>query len=310
VVDLVHLVDNAGKFWVWNMPRPNPELPDSINNGLGAAVSWTQQTLPQMLGKDPSSGGSYIVAAATPYPAKQTTVVPAQRVVAQTSASDGLGGVRTTGYNYYSARMERNGRGFVGFEATESVDGATRYASRTTYRQTFPYLGLVSETAQGTSQSNYKNLSHVTNIYKCFVPLTDASNEVALDCSIFSGKRFFPYVSQTDTEAWDLDGSPLPKTTTTLSDFDGFGNAKTVLTKTLNGDGSATDYSKKVSNTYYSDATKWLLGRLVKSEVTATGPDVAAPVVPGSGAGTLPPTPAPKLPPQLLMTILQLLLDD
>ena len=61
-----------------------------------------------------------------------------------------------------------------------------------------------------------------------------------------------------------------------------------------------------MTSTYANDTTKWYLGRLLTSSVTATGPDVAGPVAPGSGG--LPPAPAPKLPPQLLSVIIDFLL--
>ena len=66
-----------------------------------------------------------------------------------------------------------------------------------------------------------------------------------------------------------------------------------------------------VDNEYYNSDLSWIIGRLVKSTVTSTAPDVAAAVVPGSG--NLPPAAAPQLPAKtlaVLSVILQLLLSD
>lgn len=69
-------------------------------------------------------------------------------VVTQYTANDGAGGTWTSRYTYTNARVNRLGRGFLGFEKIRATD--SRFAglhgievySETTYRQDFPFIGL------------------------------------------------------------------------------------------------------------------------------------------------------------------------
>jgi hypothetical protein len=211
---------------------------------------------------------------------------------------------RQTYFSYGSARAERNGRGFIGFSWQQSKDAVTGLNTRTYFRQDFPFTGFVAARGVG-SASAWNNLSLSTTSYACNV-LNGAST-----CPIAAGNRYFVYPSQIDTQSWDLDGTALPRTRVVNSNPDLFGNLGSTATYRLNADGSATDYSKIVSNSYYNDPTKWYLGRLVKSVVTVSGPTVADPVIPGSGG--LPEAALPSLPPKTVATInaiIQLLMSD
>jgi hypothetical protein len=111
--------------------------------------------------------------------------------------------------------------------------------------------------------------------------------------------------------AWDLNGKPLPGSSTVRSVPDEYGNIATTTTTLLQTDGTPTDFSQAVTHTYYNDVANWRLGRVVRSVDTTRGPSVPAPVVPGSGG--LPDAPAPGLTPEAqaaLMVILNLLLSD
>lgn len=68
-------------------------------------------------------------------------------VVSKYSANDGVGGDYTMDYAYVNGRINRLGRGFLGFEKVRATD--SRYAAvhgvsvftETVYRQDFPYIG-------------------------------------------------------------------------------------------------------------------------------------------------------------------------
>lgn len=319
VVDLVHFLDDSGNYAVWNMPRGSRDVPTSIDNGLGNKISFVTQSLPQILDKDASKGGSYSRVAPTGAPASTTTIVPSIFVTTQVKADDGLGGVRTTGYNYANARVDRAGRGYLGFEWLESVDNDTNQVSRTTYSQTFPYVGMVASVTKGKSRATPSNLYSAINQYGCFAParntdttLVTASSCVAPPAKGVGTARYFPYLKQVNASSWDWDGSAMPGSSTVYSGLDGYGNVTKIETSIAKTDGTASEYKKTVDLTFQNDEGAWLFGKIIRKVETAVGPDLPAVVTPGSNTA-LPPAPPPKLtymPPQLLAPILSLLLSD
>lgn len=72
----------------------------------------------------------------------------ALHVVSRYTANDGIGGEYAVDYAYTNGRLNRLGRGFLGFEKVRATD--SRYAAaygvsvytETVYRQDFPYIGL------------------------------------------------------------------------------------------------------------------------------------------------------------------------
>src|SRR5438445_13576980 len=126
-------------------------------------------------------------------------------------------------------------------------------------------------------------------------------------CPVSAGNRYFVYASQVDTQAWELDGTPLPRSRTLNQNVDAYGNVGSVTNQTLTASGEGTEYSKTVTNTYAApDTANWILGRLLRSTAVASGPTVPGPVAPGSGG--LAAAPSPILPASLLLPILNLLL--
>jgi hypothetical protein len=85
-------------------------------------------------------------------------------------------------------------------------------------------------------------------------------------CTIVTGNRYFPYVSQNTSTGNDLKGAVLPTVTTTTV-YDAYGNATSIVAST--GDG----YSKTTTNTYATpDTANWFVGRLTRSTVTSITP--------------------------------------
>jgi hypothetical protein len=287
----------------WFMGSPSQNLITSVSDGVGGKTSWSITTLPGLLRE-----GSYI----KDLPSDQNTWTLSSAIPVVSSVKTNAGWVhdasenhldRSTLFSYGAARLERNGRGFLGFSWQQSTDSTTGLNARTKFRQDFPYTGLVASSSTGKGAS-WDNLTQVSNSYGCTLLDGGAS------CSVGVGKRYFVYPSQTDSRSWDLDGTALPRTRTLNANPDLYGNIGRVSSHVLNPDGSPTDYSKVVDNTYYNNDARWIIGRLVKSVSTVSGPDVAAPVTPGSG--NLPPAPSPKLPQQIAergLFIMQMLLD-
>jgi RHS repeat-associated protein len=74
------------------------------------------------------------------------------------------------------------------------------------------------------------------------------------------GVTYFPFISQSTVQKFELDGN-LIYATTTRTDYDSYGNPITLSESTSDG------YHKRTVNSYTNDATKWLLGRLTLAQV-------------------------------------------
>jgi hypothetical protein len=173
-------------------------------------------------------------------------------VVSEVRSSNGLGiagagGEYRSTYRYAGAKADQQGRGFLGFRQMTVKDEQTGVEQTTTYRQDYPFTGLV---ASREKKLGAQLLNRSSNTYGS----TD-----------LGGTRRYPFLTASLEESWELTGAALPAVTTAYQ-YDAFGNATQVGVST--GDGHA----KVTNNTYSNDAANWLLGRLTRSEVTSTTP--------------------------------------
>lgn len=286
----------------WLLGTGTPNLMQSVTNGLGNTFDWEMKRLPELV-----DGGRYT--REVPSDRVAATLTPPLPVVQllRTNAGMALGqgavaATRVTSFTYDSARMELDGRGFVGFQWMQSRHNPTGLVTRTYFRQDFPYVGMTSREEQGSGgdsgngQPMWRNLKVTRHEH---------------DHLASSGGRYFPYPRQIDVQAWDLNGRPLPGSRTVHSLPDEYGNIATTTTTLLQPDGTPTEFSQGVTHTYYNDVANWRLGRVVRSVDSTSGPAVPAPVVPGSGG--LPDAPPPGLSKEAhaaLTVILDLLLSD
>ena len=79
------------------------------------------------------------------------------------------------------------------------------------------------------------------------------------------GTRYQVLLTQTQTSGADLDGSPLPTTTSAFT-YDAYNNATQIAVSISDGS------TKTTNNTFTNDTTNWFLGRLTASSVTSTAP--------------------------------------
>jgi Salmonella virulence plasmid 65kDa B protein/Insecticide toxin TcdB middle/N-terminal region/FG-GAP-like repeat len=220
------------------------DLLSSVTNGLGATTAVGYQPLTNTSVYTKDSGAVF------PVVDIQGQLYVASRV----ASSNGVGGTYSSTYTYAGARMDLSGRGFLGFRQMAVNDLQTGITDVTTYRQDFPYLGLVASTSR---LFGAQVLGQSTNTYQ----FSNASGSTTI------GPASAPYqvsLSQNVSSGADLDGSALP-TVTTANQYDAFGNATQVVVST---DG----FSKTTTNTFTNDATNWYLGRLVGASVTSVAP--------------------------------------
>ena len=227
-----------------------PDVLTSVTSGLGAVTALTYKPLTDSTVYTKGSGSVY------PTIDFQGPLY----TVSATTTSNGIGGILQVTYNYSGAKIDLNGRGFLGFNTLQSTDpqGIT---SSTTFRQDWPYVGLPSG-ARKTVPSGGNNglLSEVNNSYACINTQTGQS------CVVAAGNVYFPYTSQSVENSWDLDGSGLPSVFTMTGSYDNYGNAGQIMVSTSDG------HVKTTTNNYTNDTANWILGRLVRSQVTSMVP--------------------------------------
>jgi len=250
-----YTLTTAGTHYTTSFLRVKPDSVVKIRNALNAAITFTETTLSQQ-------GVGYSAAS---YP-KINLLAPIY-VVTSTSTDNGIGGTQKTDYRYTGLMAELGtGRGLMGFEKIETfLRTGAPFGSEpwtvTEYRQDWPYVGLPSRVHRVYPGTNYSGEwpSQTDITYACLDPATGGA------CTVAAGKRYFPYASQRVEKGHDLNGAGY-STLTTTQQFDVWGNPTVV--KVSAGDG----HEKITTNTYSNDASKWLLGRLLRSKVQSTAP--------------------------------------
>ncbi len=169
-------------------------------------------------------------------------IAPASAVVRTYQTDDGADGKARFHYFYRGLKVDAHGRGFCGFREIAFVDERTGIKTTSFYRQDHPFKSMAYKKEirldDGTLISNMEDTWAVKN---------------------FDNQSYFPYVSSSIEERYEIDGS-LINSIVSYKTYDDFGN---VLTNEIDyGDGDP-DYT---SNTYSNDDTKWILGRLTHSQ--------------------------------------------
>ena len=222
---------------------PSDQL-TTINNGLGVLTTISYKRI--------SDTTVYTAETGAIYPVRDILPVVPLYVVSSYTASDGIGGVVTTNYNYGGLKAELTGRGSLGFRYVKESSPDSNISLTTFYKQDFPYIGLPLQTEKRLLSSN---------LLIGASQLTYANTDLATGAMISK----FPYLSQSVEQAFELNGT-LINTTTSTNQYDAYGNVTQVSVNS--GDG----YIKTTNNLYNNDTTNWFLGRLLRSTVTSTVP--------------------------------------
>jgi hypothetical protein len=238
-----YLASNGENNWFINNISP-PDILSTVTNGLGAQTSITYR---------PMTDGSVYTkdtgAQAASYP-----IVDLQgpmQIASQVERSDGVGGMKISTYRYKGAKLDLTGRGFLGFREMTERDGQTGIEQTSVYEQDYP------KTLMKKSQTRSFNgvvLGNTVNSY---------------GTEDLGGTRRRVFLTQSVTSGADLNGSPLPSTTTAYQ-YDAFSNATQIGVTASDG------FSKTTTNTYLNDTSNWLLGRLLTANVASNAPAAAA----------------------------------
>lgn len=262
--DLVYRGSDGYQLWI--SQGDDPDLIARISNGL-TAIDIGQLRLPAAI-----ATGTYVPTGVNvSYPAMSPT--PPMSVVATTSTSNGVGGSRSTSYQYGPFVAEvASGRGGRGFDWFQTQDLSTGLTTRSLFRQDFPYTGQIYYSATGTSAATWNNLSQQTFIYTCFNPSSGAT----ANCVEAPGARYAVYPTIERRAARDLDGSALPGSETCRV-LDGYANTISLTSDTLTDTGASAGLRTLTTNYFKNDLTNWLLGQMVRSKVVqSTGADAPA----------------------------------
>jgi hypothetical protein len=228
---------SQGQRVLWLSDRVAADLMTTVTSGVGATASLTYKMMTD------SAVYSKDSTAVEPLVDLQGPIA----VVSRVDSGNGIGGTLATGYTYAGAKVDVNGRGFLGFRKMTITDLQTEIMQTTNYRQDFPFTGLV---ASEIKKAGAVTLSATVHSYTA-VPQ--------------GGARFQALLAQSQATGADLDGTALPTVTSTYK-YDSYGNATEIAVTTLDG------FSKTTTNTYTNDTAKWLFGRLTRATVKSTSP--------------------------------------
>jgi hypothetical protein len=266
---------------------------------------------------------------------------PPMYVIASVQRQTGAGTPLTTRYLYKGLKVERGGRGMLGFREVQqedpTPDGQTLNVV-TEYLLSHPYNGVAKRTrtflaALGSTPGT--PLSTTTNVYCDRTTPHNAQGApnstptVDAPCTAQTpAKVTRPYLWRSVEEGRDLNGAALPKVTTTNT-YNDFGDPTKILVQTeADFAGANRTYTTLTENTFCApdsancpnkvDGDQWILGRLTRATVTNTVHDVLSTLTASAGTsptataitGSPPPGSTQAINPAALSAILQLLLDD
>jgi RHS repeat-associated protein len=274
------------QVWNWAQPgqynanasinrRVHPDRLTKVISGLG--VSASIKYAPLTATDEAGNPTVYTKGAGSVYPVAD--IIAPMYVVKAVSNDDGAGGEYKVQYQYgeYRAHAQRGGLGF-GFMSV--YDTRTKIRSTTEYSQDYPFVGMPVETTttyQDGSAGGIK-LSESTTTYG--------------QKSLNGGKTRFVFPSSSTQKSYNFDtpaaNDVLTEAVTVTdrgtgntvgNDYDSYGNSL-YLSVTTTGAGGVQSHSKVTTSTYdniidlasQSGTSRWYLGRLSASSVTATSP--------------------------------------
>jgi hypothetical protein len=268
-----------------------PNLVSRITNGLGQRTDITYKPLSDASVYTPGSGSAWPVRDINGRAAMQVVASVAVPMASSTYVSN---------YAYREGRVHAYGRGFLGFKFMDTSDPQTSIKTSTEFQQDWPYVGMAKQLVKKSGSGGI--LNQIDNSNACL--------QDGVACTPQS-TRYFLYVAQSDELSNDLNGAFINKVRTNNS-FDAYGNALQIVVEHLTAGGTPSGYKKVTTNTYLApDTSNWILGRLQRSTVASTAPDVSVPGNPGGvAAGDPVGAPATGISIPALITIIQTLLLD
>ncbi len=230
---------------VWSTVAGVHDLLTGVTDGMGSTNSVSYSTL----------ANSSIYSKSTDTLAGAIDLMTPMPVVSSVSYDDGTTTPYSVSYQYNGLKADRL-RGLLGFRSVTSTDMRTGIWSLTTLRQDYPFTGMAI--ASEARQPNGGLLSQSSSTY--------------LDQTSQGGKVHLPYAQQSVAKSYELDGTLVSQTTTTVNSIDSYGNTTNLVVTSLDG------WSKTTVSNYDYDSAKiaaWRIGELLNSTVTSSAPGQA-----------------------------------
>ena len=246
-----------------------PDLLLSAEDGLGRMASITYKPL-----TDPSV---YTKGSGAAFP--ELDIVSPMYVVASVSQDDGktetpgnLEGQAVMTYSYAGARVQVQGRGFLGFRTVTARDEQTGILTTTTYNQSHPFTGQVDASVTRLDNGAVQDL--VKEVESTYASLTVFDGTATNQPSVL-----FPYAASSTSRAYEIADSNnaafLVSSTTTTTTYDSYGNALNVtqsVTDETTGTTGGEVFTTETVSLYDNDEVNWILGRVTSTTVTKSRP--------------------------------------
>jgi RHS repeat-associated protein len=214
-----------------------PDLLSQITDGFGAVTQVAY--LPM------TSDTVYTKGALLSHP--RVTVQTARRLVRAVTVPDGAGGQRTENYHYQRAAVDVNRRVGLGFEKVTATDERTNLQTTSTFRQEFPWVGMLLRNES----------KHVPS------GLVFEETDYNLGGGAPTAGVYSPVVADETTQRYELSGTRVAKTMT-LREYDAFGNATKVTLRHYDPASPTTILHRvETARDFSNDTTNWLIGQLV-----------------------------------------------
>jgi len=231
----------VGQQWQhFAQARQYPELLSKVDNGAGNTVEINYGKLNDTAIHTPATNVAFPdMAVRSPKPVVSTLLI-----------ANGVGGQASHEYKYRGARLNRLGRGFLGFASIEAKDLARNQTRTRTLRQDFPFIGAVSK---DEIQQDSQLISRTTQQWEELEPI--------------SGKTYYPYVAVSTQEQFE--GGAVVAVSQSTQTHDTYGNAQSTITRTASTVAGLSTPLHTISKTrsFNNDESQWLLGFLA-SETT------------------------------------------
>jgi len=227
----------------------SPDQLLSVTNSLGAKTSFIYKPITDNTVYTKGTG------AVNPVRDYQAAIY----VVSSASMDDGVGGQRVTDYTYGGMKIDVSGRGNLGFAWMESTDVAGGITSRTTFNQTWPYVGraMVSERKLSNGTLIARSSSTWSNLYG-------------------AGSVFAPYSSLITKDSFEInDGLNAPVTSVTTTR--GYNTVFTPTVLPASYQETVTEifsdgHQRTAVSTMINDVGNWIIGQLSSATVTNAQP--------------------------------------
>ena len=231
-----------------------PDLLDIVSDGFGVTQNFDYGVLTDPSLYTPYSGAVF----------PEIDVQPKRWAVKRVTATDrtGYGSTFTLDYTYEGARVNLQGRGYLGFAKRIETDSRVGPNLKTeeVYLQSFPYTGLLASST--VKQSSGTKLRELTNTWSA---LSWGPTE----------PRSYPYVSSSSTRHYELNGTQYRSVTRSVNGISAISglvtDVTTTTTEVATGVNAGSSRSERIwHSAVFDDTTSWCVGRPQVTQVIAS----------------------------------------